>query len=141
MQPLNELVLIRPWHWGIAVVGDPAAQVPDLVEGRLVSIGERAVVLIVRHAQDIDNERFEGDWNWATATCHVRTLTEDEARSRSVLCDVVLSTPSHSLSLGDADSEVTVTGLEARTRVVVSAADAEVTSLDEVWIDVVPVDA
>ncbi|MGH3327930.1 MAG: hypothetical protein ACRDPT_09105 [Streptomycetales bacterium] len=63
MQPLAEVTLTRPWHWGVAVLGDPLAEVPGSMAGQTVVVGDGVVAIGVRHAQDIDAERFEGDWD------------------------------------------------------------------------------
>lgn len=42
MQPLSEPTLTRPWHWGLAILGDPTAEVPTDLTGRRVSIAERS---------------------------------------------------------------------------------------------------
>ena len=65
MQPLYEVTLIRPWHWGIAIVSPPGGQVPEVVGDAPVVVGTEAVVIKVRHAQDVELEVFEGDWDWA----------------------------------------------------------------------------
>jgi hypothetical protein len=119
---------------------DPKGEVPEVQPEEVVTVGESGLVILVRHAQDIEAEVFEGDWEWATATIHVKTLAEAESTPRPVLCDVVLNTPTYRLGIGDADGEVILpcpgTG---RTRLVVSAEDVGEGGLDEVWVDLVPV--
>ena len=44
MQPLAEVTLTRPWHWGIAVLGDPVAEVPSDLRGGVVAVGQGVVV-------------------------------------------------------------------------------------------------
>ena len=140
VQPLSEVTLVRPWHWGIAIVADPKGEVPEVQPEQVVTIGESGLVILVRHAEDIEAEVFENDWEWGTATIHVKTLAEAELTSCPVLCDVVLNTPTYRLGIGDADGEVILpcpgTG---RTRLVVSADDVGEGGLDEVWIDLLPV--
>lgn len=138
-QPLSDFTLTRPWHWGIAVVGDPTAEVPSSLEGHLALASERVVVLRVRHAQDIEADRFEGDWDWAVATIHVRTLVAFEPTDRTILCDVLLNTPADRISIGDADGDIVLSGHGSTTRLVVSADDADPTGLEEAWIDLLPV--
>jgi hypothetical protein len=125
---------------GIAIVADPEGEVPDVQPEQAVTIGESGLVILVRHAQDIETEGSEGDWEWATATIHVKTLAQAESTPRPVLCDVVLNTPNYRLGIGDADGEVILpcpgTG---RTRLVVSADDVGEGGLDEVWVDLLPV--
>ena len=94
----------------------------------------------VRHAHDIEAEVLDGDWEWATATIHVRALGEAEPTPRPVFCDVVLDTPTYRLGIGDADGEVIMPcpGM-GRTRLVLSAEDFGEGGLDEAWIDLMPV--
>ena len=128
----GQLDLTREWHWGIAVVGDPAGHVPDVEPDRLVTVGGDTVVLCVRHAYDVGL-----DDDPATCTLHVRVLDDLDSPDRPVVCDVVLDTPSGEVTIGDADGEVPVHGLTGRTRLVVSAADVSAGGMDEVWLDLV----
>ncbi|HYI22378.1 MAG TPA: hypothetical protein VEX62_07050 [Candidatus Limnocylindrales bacterium] len=140
MQPLAEVTLTRPWHWGIAVLGDPQAEVPTEFDGRSIAVGRDVVALSVRHAQDIDADKFEGDWDWATATIHVRSLAHEEAIDRQVLCDIVVRTSRELVSLGDADGMVVIPAPSARTRLIVSANEVDSTGLETVWVDLVAVE-
>jgi hypothetical protein len=141
MQPLAEVTLTRPWHWGIAVLGDPVADVPtEFEDGKAAALGRDVVVLRVRHAQDIDADRFEGDWDWATVTIHLRSLVQEEVTERSVVCDTVIATPNESVSLGDADGMLAMRAPSVRTRLIVSAEKVEVTGLETVWVDLVAVE-
>lgn len=140
MQPLAEVTLTRPWHWGIAVLGDPLAEVPtEFDDGRAVALGRDVVALRVRHAQDIEADRFEGDWDWATATIHLRSLVQEEATGRSVVCDTVIATPGETVSLGDADGMLAMPAPSVRTRLIVSAEEVGPTGLETVWVDLVAV--
>lgn len=98
------------------------------------------VAIGVRHAQDIDAERFEGEWDWATATFHVRSLGQAQPVERHVLCDIVIATPTETVSLGDADGMVVIPAPSLRTRVVVSADQVDLNGLDDVWVDLVAAD-
>lgn len=129
---MQELAVTRQWHWGIAIVGDPAGNIPDLDGESLVTVGEDTVILLVHHAQDVGL-----DEDLASSTLRVRVLDAVEPNDRTVVCDVVLDTPSRAVSLGDADEEVKVTGLTTRTRLIASAEDVRAFGLDEVWIDLV----
>lgn len=140
MQPLAELTLTRPWHWGIAVLGDPKAEVPTESSGAGVAIGRNVVTLSVRHAQDIDGDKFEGEWDWATATIHLRSLVQSEKTARHVLCDIVIATPGEAVSLGDADGMVVIPVPSPRTRLIVCTDDVDPTGLETVWIDLVAVE-
>jgi hypothetical protein len=134
---LGETTVTRSWAWGAAVVGDPGAAPPTPTEA-LVTIGTGALVLRLRHAQDV--EVVGGETSLATATCHVRVLDEAEQTARTTLCDVVLETPSGKLSLGDGTGAVAIeVEGSPRHRLVVSAEHLRSAGLDEVWVDVVPV--
>jgi len=132
--------LRRPWHWGVALLGNLSAQVPDSLDDRPVAVGEGVIAIGVRHAQDIGAERFEGDWDWATATFYVRSLVEPEDSARRVLCDVVFRTADERISLGDADGEVVLPAPSTSTRVIVSTDSVEDKGLESVWIDFVGLD-
>jgi len=140
MQPLAEVTLTRPWHWGVAVLGDPLVEVPSRVSGQAVVVGDGVVAIGVRHAQDIDAERFEGDWDCATATFHIRSLGQEEPVARHVLYDVVIATPNETISLGDADGMVVIPAPSLRTRLIVSTDEVDLTGLERVWVDLVAVD-
>lgn len=140
MQPLAEITLTRPWHWGIAVLGDRLAEVPTEFNERAVAMARDVVTLSVRHAQDIEAVRFEGDWDWATATIHLRSLAHEEATKRHVLCDTVIATPQETVSVGDADSMLVVPAPSVRTRLIVSTDEVDPTGLETVWVDLVAVD-
>jgi hypothetical protein len=116
MQPLYEVTLTRPWHWGIAIVSAVGAEVPESLSGVFATTSQDALVLRVRHAQDIDAEVFEGNWDWATATLRVRSLTDFDADDAPVH-QGVLRLPGGRLMIGDADSEVTVNDLNENTRI------------------------
>jgi hypothetical protein len=131
VQPLSETTHTRPWHWGIAIGRAVGGELPDLTGNQIVKVGHAGLVVRVRHAQDIDAERFEGDWNWATATVQVRSLTEAESVSRQVLCATVMPTPDERIHIGDADGEVVLPAPSDRTHVIVSADDADETGLME----------
>jgi hypothetical protein len=141
VQPLFELAYTRPWHWGIAVLGKPKGSHPELNEAEVVSVGEDAIVISVRHAQDIEAERFEGDWDWVTVTFRLRALTEAEPVERTVVFDGVLATDDARLSLGDADGEIILPCPDRATRVVVSTDEVDRAGLDRVWVDLLPAES
>jgi hypothetical protein len=134
---LGETTVTRSWQWGAAVLGDPAAP-PPAPTAALVTLGTSALVLRLHHAQDV--ELVDGEPSLATATCHVRVLSEAEPTTRTVLCDVVLETASGKLSLGDGAGAVVIeVEGSPRHRVVVSAEHLRTEGLDEVWVDVIRV--
>lgn len=138
MQPLYEVTLSRPWHWGIAIVSTPSAMVPETLSQSLVTATPDALVIKVRHAQDIDAEAFEGDWDWATATIRVRSLTDFEDTAEPPIYEGVLRLTNGQLAIGDADSKVTFNDLDKQTRVRVHAAKESDFGATDVRIDLAP---
>lgn len=139
MQAISETTHIRAWHWGVAIVCAPGAELPDdLDESRPVTIGEEAIVVQVRHAQDLDRSRAENAWDWATVAFHLRVVVEPEPLERTLLADVVLPTPDGRIALGDEDGEVIVSTPTEKTRIILSAESVGDDGLDEAWIDLVP---
>jgi len=138
MQPLYEVSVARPWHWGIVVASASTGQLPEGVGTSLVVGNSAAVVVKVRHAQDVDLPVFEGEWEWITATVHVRSLTEFDEPVGQVLYDGSLSLPDGRLTVGDADNEVVVNDLDPKTLIRVRSLDVEATGLAEVWLDLCP---
>lgn len=122
------------------MLGDPLAEAPTEFNGRVVAMARDVVTLSVRHAQDIEAERLEGDWDWATATIHLRALVHEEGTERHVLCDTVISTPEETVSIGDADGMLVVPAPSLRTRLVVSTDVIDPTGLETVWVDLVAVE-
>jgi hypothetical protein len=138
VQPLWEVTLARPWHWGIAILGAPGAVVPENLEPGLVTATGDTLVIKVKHAQDIDAERFEGDWDWAIATIHVRSLTGFEDTDEGPEFDGQLALPGGRLELGDADSHVTVDDLDGQTRVRIFVTGLSGAGASDVRIDLAP---
>lgn len=140
LQPLLEVTMCRPWHWGVAVLGDSQAQVPGSLKGQTVSVGEGVIAIGLRHAQDIEADRFEGDWDWATATIHLRCLAHEEGTERHVLCDTVIATPQETVSVGDADGMLVIPAPSLRTRLIVSTDADDPTGLETVWVDLIAIE-
>jgi hypothetical protein len=138
MQPLFEVTLARPWHWGIAIVSAPGAAVPETLEPSLVTATRDALIIKVKHAQDIEAEVFEGGWDWATASIHVRSLTEFNPADESVVFEGLLRLPDGLLTIGDADSQVRLNDLSNPSRVRVYADDASDAGAASVRIDIAP---
>jgi hypothetical protein len=138
MQPFLEVTITRPWYWGIAIVSAPGSALLESSADGLVTAAPGALVIKVRHAQDIEGERFEGDWDRATASLHVRSLAGFEDSLEPVAYDGVLDLPEGRLEIGDADGQVTVNDLDPRTRARVCA-DIETASVaTSVRIDLAP---
>lgn len=121
------------------MLGDPRAEAPTKLDGQPVALGHDVIVLSVRHAQDIDADQVDGDWDWATATVHLRSLAQEEPTDRRVLCDTVIATGQESLSLGDADGMLVIPAPSIRTRLIVSAESFGPAGLATVWVDLVAV--
>lgn len=121
-------------------MGDPLAEVPTEFDKRAVAMARDVVTLRVRHAQDIEADRFEGDCDWATATIHLRSFAHEEATTRLVLCDTVIATPQETFSVGDADGMLVMPAPSLRTRLIVSTDEVDPTGLETVWVDLVVVE-
>ena len=117
MQPLLELTITRPWHWGIAVIAAPSAVLPDGIGEKPFVTSPGALVITVRHAQDFDAAHLEGDLDFAVASVHVRSLGGFQDVAGAAVYDGVLDLPESRLQVGDADSYVTINDLWTRTRV------------------------
>ncbi|HVK30221.1 MAG TPA: hypothetical protein VM575_17920 [Nocardioides sp.] len=138
MQALHTVAVTRPWHWGIAILSDPSlgGEIPEVDPKARVSANANGVVVLVRHAQDV--ESLEGDFDWAEATVTIRhwsAAPEIEA-DRTVVFEGVLATPTGRLWLGDADEEVVMTGLSTETALRVLSPSDDLASPDHVWVDV-----
>ena len=138
VQPFYEMTLVRPWHWGIAILSAPGAAVPETLGESLVTATEKTLVVKVCHAQDIEAEVFEGDWEWATATVRVRHLAEFAEPAETVVWEGVLHLADGRLSIGDADSEVTVNDLAEVTRVRVQVLGHSGDNARDVLVDLAP---
>ncbi len=113
----------------------PGVELPELDGETVASVGPGAMVIRVRHAQDVDGGRFEGDWDWATATFHLRSLVEYEDTNRQIVADVSWPTEDERITLGDADGELVIPCPSTTTRVVVSVDTPGVAEV--VWVDLV----
>lgn len=138
MQPIYEVTLSRPWHWGIAIVSAPGAAVPETLADSLVTATAEALVIKVRHAQDIEAEVFEDDWQWSTSTIRVRYVADLEVTTDEVIFDGILRLPDGRLAIGDADSEVILNDLDVATQVRVVALDRSDFGANDIRLDVAP---
>ncbi len=138
MQPLFDVSVSRPWHWGIAILSAPGVAVPDQLDEGLVTATTDCLVIRVRHAQDIQAERFEGDWDWATATIRVRSLVSFEPDPEEPAYVGALHLPGGLLAIGDADSEVLLNDLDERTQIRLYAAGDSANGTTEVRVDLAP---
>jgi len=92
-------------------------------------VGQDVVALKVRHAQDIEADKFEGDWDWATATFYVRSLAQGESTGGQILGDTVIATSQETVSLGDAHGMVVVPAPSLRTRLIFSTDEVDPTGV------------
>ena len=60
VQPLSDVTVVRPWHWGIAMVVDPECEAPDVRPEQVVTVDESGLVVLVRHAQDLEADALGG---------------------------------------------------------------------------------
>lgn len=61
------------------------------------------VTVRVRHAQDIEADKFEGHWDWAPVTIHLRSLVQEEPTARHGVRNARIASAREPVSLGDAD--------------------------------------
>ena len=138
MQPLWELTLARPWHWGIAILGAPGAALPEELGPGVVTANRDTLVIKVKHAQDISAEVFEGEWDWAIATVRVRCIPSVEDAGERPEFEGSLILPGGRLEIGDADSHITVDDLDTRTTVKIFVEAPSDAGASEVRIDLAP---
>lgn len=141
MTTSSDITIVRAWQWGIAIIGDSRGEVPPVEPNSAASIGREAVVLNVRHAQDvvIPDDAADDDVIEATATIHVRVLSSAVPSDRPLVCDVTLAVPSGRVSIGDANDEYVIDWAGASVRVVATANELDRTDLDEMWVDLLQV--
>lgn len=135
-----DTTIVRPWQWGIVIVGDSRGELPELEPGVVASIGAEAIVICVRHAQDVvipEGAAADDEVGEATATVHVRVLASFVPPDRPLVCDVTLAIPSGRVSIGDADGASVIDWTGTSVRVVASANELDLSGLDEVWVDLV----
>jgi len=137
VQPLTSVVVTRPWHWGIAIISDPSlgGAIPEVKPNAQVSANRNGVVILVRHAQDI--ESFEGDPAWAEARVHVRHWgsAPEIGDGTTVVFEGILATPTGRLWIGDADEEVVMSGLTTSSKIRIASPSDDPDSPDQVWVD------
>jgi hypothetical protein len=138
-QPLLTATIRRPFHWGIVVIApDGNAQIPEVASDTLVSSNGQGLVILVRHAQDV--ESFDGDFDWAEAEITVRLLVEPQAATpdREVFRGVI-NVPDGRLAVGDADGDVIVPAHHGANLVVVTIEPSQpALSPDVVQVDLLP---
>lgn len=140
--PLNDLTLTRAWGWGVAVLNEGPR---DVDPHALVTTGPRGLAILVHHAHDVSVTEVADDEEvpLATARVHLRTFegtaTDLVESARPVLADTTIDVPDGTLSLGDAEHELTLAAPARRVRVLVTATACDPHGLDEVWVDVHPV--
>lgn len=120
MQSLTTSIT-RSFHWGIAIVMDHDADIPDMDPERPVTAGESALIVTVRHGADIRSSQSEPAEVSIVVRRHERPV---ELAGRRQLFDGVLATPTGRLSIGDAIEDVELSTHAGHTRVTVSV-DAE----------------
>jgi hypothetical protein len=138
MQALSTVAVTRPWQWGIVILSDPTlgGEIPQVEPNARVSANDKGVVVVVRHAQDV--ESFEDDFDWAEATATVRHWSAAPVYEDgwTAVFEGRITTPSRRLWIGDADDEVVVSGLTETSTIRVSSPSDDLDSPDRIWIDI-----
>jgi hypothetical protein len=121
-----EPVVRRAWHWGIVVGSDPSlgTQIPDVDPKATVSANANGLVILVRHAQDIDG--LDGDLAEVSVfAARLPGVPPIPAGRRAIFQGPIL-TPRGEISIGDADEDVLVQAYPGRTQVQITVyADAD----------------
>ncbi len=143
MQPLLTTTIRRPFHWGIVVVAvePPTGDIPAVVGDTLVVANAHSLIILVRHAQDI--ESLDGEYDFAEAEVTVRQMVGPMSSPASgrVVYEGVLDVPSGRLSVGDADDWVILPAHHGANTAVVSVeagVPADELSPDAVHVDLWP---
>ncbi len=139
MQPLATVTVTRPWHWGIVILSDPSlgGHIPDVDPRTPVSANENGLVVLVRHAQD-QVESLDDDVEWAEATVTVRhqSAAPPVENDKVSVHEGPMTTPTGHLWIGDADNDVQLSGLTTSSTLRVLCAVDDMTSPDQIWVDV-----
>jgi hypothetical protein len=142
MDALATTDVTRPWHWGIAILSDPSlgGEIPDVDPDARVSANENGIVILVRHAQDVDEESFDDDVPWAEATVTIRLWPSppEVEPERTVVFDGTLATPTRRIWIGDADEDRVLEGFPSAITIRVLLAADDLDSPDRVWVDAWP---
>ncbi|MDR7080835.1 hypothetical protein J2X01_000104 [Arthrobacter ginsengisoli] len=138
-QSLLVTTIRRPWHWGIAVVTGPGQteDFPEIEPGRPFCSTSGALVIMVRHAQDVEDI----DHGFAEATVSI-SLHQDEVTpddGKQAIGEGILSTPEGTLSVGDADMNVVVPAHKGMTQFLISIEGPSDLSPEHVRVDLWPV--
>jgi hypothetical protein len=137
-QPILVTAIRRPWQWGIAVITGPGQteDFPEIEPGRPFCSTSGALVIMVRHAQDVE----EIDLGFAEATVsiylHQDEVTPDDGNK--AVGGGILSTPEGTLSVGDADMNVVVPAHKGMTQFLISVEDPSDLSPEHVRVDLWP---
>jgi hypothetical protein len=137
-QPILVTSIRRPWHWGIAVVTGPGQveDFPEIEPGRAFCSTAGALVIMVLHAQDVEDI----DLGFAEATVsivlHQREVGPEDGKH--AVGGGILSTPEGTLSVGDADMDVLVPAHKGMTQFLVSVVDPGDLSPEHVTVDLWP---
>lgn len=99
------LAFQRSFAWGILLVSDSqTTAVPELDHQAVVTASEEALAIVVHHAADMPFDDLQPDEIVPKAEVVVRVYVDGSAPSRPSY-DAVLSVPSGTITVGDADRE------------------------------------
>lgn len=125
----------RPFGWGVVAISDiEPSEVPELGEGP-VAATSHALLVRVRHAADVTvPEGAEPGDELPPAEVTVRVHVGRELPADPTW-EGALETPSESLLVGDAESEVEIDVSAVRCRVALRLDPPDDADLLEIWID------
>lgn len=102
----QDFLIERPFNWGIVVLSDAESTepLPELAVGRPFAASSRALVIAVRHAQDVDFEAMELGPDDVVPLAMVSVqVGPGDRKTADFSC--VLDLPSGKLKVGDAEHE------------------------------------
>jgi hypothetical protein len=125
----DRLDIRRPFQWGILIIADPrASALPELVGGEAVVASDSAVIVGVRHAQDVDDL---DDTDFEVAVSCAPGPVE---RGSALAFDGVLTVQSGRLDVGDANHWDALLVSPGRWRIQIETDPAEHPERLTVWL-------
>ena len=125
----------RPFNWGILIVSDAGASMPEFddTDARVLARSESVLVLRVRHAQDRDHETV--DAGGYLQPFEVGVEVSLGRADRPVAVEHVLAISSGHVLIGDADSEEQMAVPPGSYRLAADLDDPEFAALVRLWFE------
>jgi hypothetical protein len=141
----GERILRRAFGWGVLFIGDATADIVEVdPEVRVTwGSGREAVAVLVRHAQDTDDDVLDGlgdDDEVPDAEVSVVVRWGAEA-GRETDADGFIAVPSGVLAVGDADAEESVQLVPGAWRLQLAFDRPQDADRVDVWLSPAPADS